>query len=201
MATRRKGRGGKGGAEPTLRIRLREQQALQMHLEGQSQHSIAAALDVTQAAVSKILKRIEERLHADLARSYERQRARQLLRLEHLYAVAMKAWQQSVSTESIRRRQRKSDGSGGTGTVAEIVSESAAGDPRYLEQGRRVLEDLRNLLGLDAPRAMALDVTAPYQSLSDEAVMAELLKRQVLMKRLEAPVDGSPSKEPNGDVP
>lgn len=61
-AARRRGRGGKGGAEPAGRIRMREAQAKQMHLEGHTQYEIARTLDVSQPAVSKMLKRIEERL-------------------------------------------------------------------------------------------------------------------------------------------
>ena len=73
---------------------------------GWSQHQIAADLGISQAAVSKILKRVELRLLRELAETVERQKARQTLRLEHLFAEAMRAWEQSKA-DTTRRRQRK----------------------------------------------------------------------------------------------
>jgi predicted transcriptional regulator len=58
---------------------------------GWSQHQIAADLGVSQAAVSKILRRAEERLLRDLRAVAERQKVRHTLRLEHLFAQAMQA--------------------------------------------------------------------------------------------------------------
>ena len=43
-------------------------------------------------------------------------------------------------------------------TVAEIVSENRHGDPRYLDEARKALADLRTLWGVDAPdRHQGLD--------------------------------------------
>ena len=59
---RRRGRGGKGGHEPRARIRTRELRAMELTVLGWSQHQIAADLGVSQAAVSKILARVELRV-------------------------------------------------------------------------------------------------------------------------------------------
>jgi hypothetical protein len=120
---------------------------------------------------------------ADVAWRIERQRARQSLRLEFLYSEAIRAWRTSQE-DALRRRQRKTDGAGGsTSTVAEVISENQHGDPRYLEEARRALADLRTLWGVDAPEQLSVDTTSPYAAMSDEAVAAELVRQTDLLKR------------------
>jgi predicted transcriptional regulator len=180
---RRRGRGGQGGHEPRPRIRTRELRALELATLGWSQHRIAADLGVSQAAVSKILKRIELRLLRELTETVQRQKARQTLRLDHLFAEAMAAWEQS-KTDSTRRRQRKTQaGAGGpSATVAEIVTENQHGDPRYLDEARRALADHRKIWGLDA--AQKVDVRAsqsPYVDMTEDALRAELARQARLL--------------------
>lgn len=180
---RRRGRGGQGGHEPRARIRTRELRAMELAVLGWPQYQIAADLGISQAAVSKLVKRIETRLLRELAETVQRQKARQALRLEHLFAEAMRAWNESKA-DTTRRRQRKTQGgTGGAGaTVAEIVVENQHGDPRYLDEGRKALADLRKLLGLDAPQK--LDVRAsrnPYDDMSEEALRQEVARQARLL--------------------
>src|SRR5437773_6625048 len=135
---RGRARGGKGGREPRSRVRLREIQVIDQMLEGRTQHQIAASIGTSQAAVSKILRRVEERLLADVAWKVDRQRARHTVRLEFIYAEAIRSWHASKE-ETLRRRQRKTEGGdgGGAATIAEIVSENRHGDPRYLDEARK----------------------------------------------------------------
>jgi predicted transcriptional regulator len=180
---RRRGRGGQGGHDPRARIRTRELRAMELTVQGWSQHQIAADLGVSQVAVSKILKRVEVRLLRELAATVERQKARHTVRLEHLFAEAIRAWEQSKA-DTTRRRQRKSDGgSGGTGrTVAEIVVENQHGDPRYLEEARKALADHRKLWGLDAPQRVDLRASRnPYDSMTEDALRDELAKQTRLL--------------------
>jgi len=180
----RRGRGGQGGHEPRARIRTRELRAMELLVLGWSQHQIAADLGVSQAAVSKILRRVEERVLRELRSVVERQKARHSMRLEHLYAEAMHAWSDSKA-DSTRRRQRKTQAGAGTGgtTVAEVVSENQHGDPRYLEEARKSLADHRKLWGLDAPQKV--DVRAlrsPYDDMTEEALREELAKQTRLLE-------------------
>jgi predicted DNA-binding protein (UPF0251 family) len=180
---RRRGRGGQGGHEPRARIRTRELRAMELTVLGWSQHQIAADLGISQAAVSKILKRAEIRVLRELTAIVERHKARHSLRLEHIFAEALRAWEQSKA-DTTRRRQRKSDsGPGGTGsTVAEVVVENQHGDPRYLEEARKALADHRKLWGLDAPQKV--DVRAPrnlYDGMTEEALRDELAKQTRLL--------------------
>src|SRR4029453_18746451 len=128
----RRGRGGQGGHEPRARIRTRELRVMELSVLGWSQHQIAGDLGISQPAVSKILKRIELRVLRELADTVERQKARQSLRLEYLFAESMRSWQDSKA-DSTRRRQRKTDGGsrGAGATGAEIVAGNQHGDPAY----------------------------------------------------------------------
>lgn len=185
MNRRRSGRphGGKGGAEPRARIRLRETRVMEQILEGRTQHQIAESLGISQPAVSKIARRMEERLLADLSLTAGRQRARHTLRLEHLYAEAMRAWRDSQQ-DATRRRQRKSEGTAAGGTTfAELVSENRHGDPRYLDEARKALADLRKVWGVDAPERLAVQAAMPFASLSDTALQAEIERQNRLLEQ------------------
>jgi len=204
MADRRRGRahGGQGGAEPRARIRLRALQVLDLAVAGRSQHQIAASLGITQPAVSKILRRLEERLLADVAYKVERQRAQQTLRLHYIYSESMEAWRASKQ-EAVRRRQRQTTGGeGSSATVAEIVAEHQHGDPRFLEVARKALGDLRGLWGLDAPDVV--QTLSPYATMSDAALEAELAQQQRLLAHTELaapPADPAPVEAPAATSP
>jgi len=190
----RRGRGGQGGHEPRARIRTRELRAMELAALGWSQHQIAADLGISQAAVSKLLKRIELRVLRELTDTVERQKARQSLRLETLFAESMRAWTDSKS-DATRRRQRKSQGGArGDAVVAEVTVENQHGDPRYLEEARKALADHRKIWGLDAPQKVDVRATRnPYVDMSDEELRAALDRQSRL---LAAADDDATKKEP-----
>src|SRR6266702_8371203 len=92
---RRPTRGGQGGAEPRLRIRERETRAVHFSVRGGTQDEIAAELGISQPAVSKLLRRVDDRVVDDVSRALTQHKARQTVRLEHLYREAIKAWERS----------------------------------------------------------------------------------------------------------
>lgn len=180
---RHRGRGGQGGHEPRARIRTRELRAVELAILGWSQHQTAAELGISQAAVSKILRRVDQRALEELRATVEQQKVRHTWRLDHLYAESMRAWEQSKS-DTTRRRQRKTDSASGDAgaTVAEIVVENQYGDPRFLEEGRKALADLRKLWGLDAPQKVDLRASrSPYEALSDDALREEVTRQARLV--------------------
>jgi AraC-like DNA-binding protein len=179
---RRRGRGGQGGHEPRARIRTRAIRAVELSVRGWSQHRIAADLGISQAAVSKLLARVEGRELRDLVETLDRHRARQTLRLEHQYAEAMAAWEASKA-DTTRKRQRKSQGGGaGAGaTVSELVVENQNGDPRYLETARKAMADLWKIWGLEAPKAIDVRTPDPYAGMTEEALLEELARYSRLL--------------------
>lgn len=198
----RRGRGGQRGHDPRARIRTRELRAMELTVLGWSQPQIARDLGISQAAVSKILKRVETRHLHGWAETLERQKVKQTLRLEHLFAEAIRAWHESKA-DTTRRRQRQTQGGDGAGaTVAELVVENQHGDPRYLDEARKALADQRKLSGLDAPQKV--DVRAPrnpYDTMTEEALRDELAKQTRLLADGEpvAANNASPSEETADD--
>ena len=178
---RRRGRGGQGGHDPRARIRTRELRAMELTALGWSQPQIARDLGISQAAVSKILKRIETRQLREWAETLERHKVKQTLRLEHLFAEAIRAWHESKA-DTTRRRQRQTESDHGGASVAEIIVENQHGDPRYLDEARKALADHRKLWGLDAPQKVDLRASQdPYADMTEEALRAELARQTQLL--------------------
>ena len=180
-------RGGKDGWEPPARIRARERRAMELAVLGSTQHEIAAELQISQPAVSKLLARADERALADLSSRVERQKVRQTQRLERVFAESMRAWERSKA-DTTRRRQRQSarDGRGtntgaGNHTVAEVVVETKHGDPRYLETARKAMSDLRSIWGLDAPQQVDISRADPYASLTEAELMERIAEQDALL--------------------
>jgi hypothetical protein len=186
---RRSGRGGHGGHESRARIRTRELRAMELAVLGWSQSQIARDLGITQAAVCKLLQRIDTRHLRELTETIGRQKARQALRLDHVYAEAIGSWHAS-KTDRTRRRQRQTQGGDGPGaTVAELVVENQHGDPRYLDVALKALADRRKLVGLDAPQKVDLRASRdPYDDMPEEALRAELARQTRLLAVTDPPV-------------
>ena len=201
--TRRpRGRGGQRGHEPPARIQARELRVLERSIQGWSQRENAAEERVTQAAISKILRRAEDRMLREFTAVIELQKSRQAVRLEHVYHQGMRAWEVSKS-DATRRVQRKTQpGAGGVGaTVAELVVETQHGDPRYLDLARKALADLRTLWGLDAPQKLDVRATrSPFDGVSEEGLRAELARQDHLLTAtaLTAPTPLTPAEETDG---
>ena len=103
---RRTPRGGKGGAEPRSVIRGREHQVLTLTEEGWRQEAIADHLGITQAAVSKILRRVDERALRVVADQVAYRKMRGARHLEYLSREGRWGWEQSKQGR-VRRRQTK----------------------------------------------------------------------------------------------
>jgi predicted transcriptional regulator len=179
---RTRGRGGQQGHEPRARIRTRELRVLELATQGWSQHQIAAEVGLSQAAVSKILQRVEQRLLRELSDSLGRQKARQAIRLEHLFAEAIKAWDASKADATTKKQRKTQNADGADASVAEIIVENSHGDPRYLGEARQALADSRKLWGLDAPQKVDLRASRnPYDAMSEDDLRLELARQAKLL--------------------
>lgn len=200
----RTSRGGRGGHEPRTRLVAREQRAIELATLGWTQHRIAADLGISQAAVSKLLARVDARALRELTEAISRQKVRQTQRLEHVVAEALQAWDASKSDHT-RRRQRKSEPTtGASQTVAEILIEPRHGDPRYLDEARKALADVRKMWGLDAPQRLEVrPVRNPYEEWTDEALAGEIVRQTQLIAatREGAPGPKDEPPPPAGDDP
>jgi DNA-binding CsgD family transcriptional regulator len=174
-------RGGRRGAEPRALIVEREASVWELSCRGLRQRAIAERVGISQAAVSKILQRVQRRVQASMTATYARTRAQHVDRLEYPLAAALDGWEAS-RTDRTRRRQRRVEGGSGSEIqdrmAAELVVENRAGDARLLREAR---ETIALLMTVAPPVPPSADVPAPsvaerLGTLSDEefAVMKKL---------------------------
>ena len=150
MTTRRRAhRGGVGGYEPQAVVATRAQRAWALDAAGRSQRHIADELGVSQAAVSKILRRAADHVLADLREDGARAWARTLNREGFLYRESIRGFERSQEDRTRRRQRQVTDARGQVlrGVVEAEVTERD-GDPRFLEQAGRALERTAALQGL-----------------------------------------------------
>ena len=151
---RRNPRGGKGGAEPRSVIRRREHQVLTLTEQGWRQEAIADHLGITQAAVSKILRRVDERALRVVADQVAYRKMRGARHLEYLSREGRRGWEQSKQGR-VRRRQTKGARADGTPVVTQDVVIDEHPDPRMLDQARKAEEALADLFGLTGSTSSA----------------------------------------------
>src|SRR5438034_1332456 len=124
---------------PTL-IKERERLAWEMRLQFYTESRIGKELGISQPAVSKILKRLNQRDASELAASVIEIQKLQLQQLAHIADESFQAWANSI--------QPRPDVQG--------VLRRGDGDPRYLVICMRALADIRKITGADAPRELTI---------------------------------------------
>jgi len=136
-----------------MRIREREQRVLTLSEQGWTQQAIATEVAITQAAVSKILRRLDERALQTTAAERAHHLARRTRHLEYISREGRRGWEESKKGR-VRRRQRKAIAPDGMPVVIQDVSVEESPDPRMLDQSRKAEESLLTLCGAGAsPRA------------------------------------------------
>ena len=175
-ARQRRARGGKEGAEARATVREREQRVLEFSEQGWTQKAIAKEVGVTQAAVSKILRRTDERALEKINADRAQVKMRRARHLEYISREGRRGWETSKHGR-VRRRQRKVADADGETVVTQDVVVDEQPDPRFLDQARKSEEALANLLGLTTtPRRAGgrpADTTAtssPLTQVSDETL-------------------------------
>ena len=83
-------RGGKGGRESRSVIVDREYQVAQLDSQGYTQYEIATQLKISQAAVSRILQRVEQRVLQDNADLVMRRKVELTRKLRHIHREAVR---------------------------------------------------------------------------------------------------------------
>jgi len=154
VTTRRPHRGGAGGHEPAAVVHTRAQRAWDLDAAGWSQREIARELQVSQAAVSKILRRIADRGAAQLRDDETRQLVKALNRESFLYREAVRGYERSQQDQTRRRQRQVTDARGNVlRGIVEADVRVRDGDPRFLEQAGRALERAALLNGLTHGRS------------------------------------------------
>ena len=157
------------GSVPSELARQREQVAFDLAAtKGLTETQIAEELakqglgEVTQQAVSKMLRRVEERMLKETSGKVKRKKVRHEAALMKIYRDAMAAWEESKKPQkSLTTKQGPAGENGEPGKVKESQSvlRDQDGDPRYLDQARQALADIRRIWGVDEPSQTKNDIT------------------------------------------
>jgi hypothetical protein len=155
------------GRVPSELARKREQAALDLAASGMTEAKIAAELakqslgEVTQQAVSKMLLRVEKRLLAQMSEQVKLMKVRQTRILEEVVYNAMTAWEESKKPQKSLTTKQGAGENGQPGPVlgTELTLRDSHGDPRFLEQARKALADIRKIWGVDEPARTRSDIT------------------------------------------
>ena len=113
---------------------------------GHSQRRIAEQLGVSQAAVSRALRRVERRELARLSATVECEKVHQTYVLDHIVCEAMRGFERSKGAR--RRASTRSGGRGGAVETTEVFERD--GDPAFLVVAMQAMADVRQIWGLNA---------------------------------------------------
>lgn len=122
-----------------------EMAAFDMRVKGMPQWEIAKKLNMTQQAVSLILKRVTSRYAKEFLEDVAHTKNEHVIQLEEVASQAMEAWHKSKNTHEIKKQKKTSHG----GDDRSIEMKDQYGDPRFLHEFRKAKEDIRKILGVD----------------------------------------------------
>jgi DNA-binding MarR family transcriptional regulator len=168
-------RGGKNGWEPRSQILARVERVVLLHEQGQTQEEIARDVGVSQAAVSKILQRVDLRGLAVLDQQLAALKMRRLRMLEYMSREGRRAWEHSKQGR-VRKRQRKATSPSGSPIVTHEILVDEQPDPRMLDQARKAEEVIAAVCGFTgaAPRGGRALAEPPVADLTPEEIAARL---------------------------
>lgn len=134
-----------------IALEMRRADVARRYLQGQTQGQIAADLGVHQSQVTRDLKTLRQRWQEQAADQTGRWIAQELARLAALEAEAWAAWQRSRQNAVKEIEETTEDG-----FRQRKETTGQAGDPRFLDQVQKCVQQRRDLLGLDAPKRTEL---------------------------------------------
>lgn len=144
----------------------REQQLVviaDLRLQGWPQYKIAAHLGLHQSTISMDLAEVHRRWEAESIKKIDQYKSMELARIDKILVESWEAWENSKRPRkevTVERRQRP-PGEGQDGEAAEPVEETKRslkhidqiGDPRYLREIIRCIQERCKLLGLYADKS------------------------------------------------
>jgi len=126
-------------------FRARDLHALELASQFKTQAEIGRELGISASGVCKLFQRIEGRLLAEIKDKAEARKAHQTLKLDYIAREGMRAWEASKHDAETEKISTSDDGKQST----ERTKRGQTGDPRYLDQVRGALADIRKIWGLE----------------------------------------------------
>lgn len=146
--------------------RARERRTWELRVtQFKTEQQIADILNIDVSTVCRMLKRLEVRLAGEFAERAARIKAEQTGQLQHIAQEAMQGWERSQQDAEIERTVKTPQG-----TTTTVERRGQAGDPRYLDQARGAMEDIRDIWGLESPKEQKITGD------SDQPVIVKVLR-------------------------
>lgn len=132
--------------------RERERRAWELRQQLWTHERIALELGVDHSTITKMLARIRQRMLVQLNVEVGSRVAEQVGQLDQIADQSYQAWIKSKEPEKeVQKKVSKGKGlRSGSEETSSRVSERG-GDVRYLEMTVRALQDIRKILGIEAP--------------------------------------------------
>jgi len=169
------------GSRPDAQIvALREEQAWHYRTQGWTQERIAEKLGVGQSAVSRMLRRIVERVVFDMEIEVKEELLAQLAELRFIVGESMEAWEKSkAGSKRVSRATQKQQGPALAGKspadLGEIVTTrqdlvDTYGNTQFLNLAMKAMGDIRTLLQMEVKQ-----VSISWQQFVPEGYNADLV--------------------------
>ncbi len=140
--------------------------------QGRTQIEIADALDISQAAVSKILRWVDQQAARDLTAQRALTIGRVVRHLDHVTRESLRQYE-ATKDGVTRQRHIKKSGPDGTTTVTQEVVVEKQGNPRWIEQIRRAQETKAAVTGA-AGAISSREAPGPISDASDGHLRSRL---------------------------
>lgn len=159
----------------------RRRQVTALYLEGYTQTEIAHQLGMKQETVSYDLRQVDKLWQKEMILDREREKRAQLKRIAKREREAWAAWQRSCAPHESTTREATEEGPGQGRRKAIVRTEAQVGDPRFLTELGRCVQQRNELLGLVAPPQLNLNIliqqtiskVAAEYGLTPEDIVAE----------------------------
>ena len=134
-------------------MRQRRSQVTELYIkEGLSQRAMAERLGVSLQTIYNDLCAIREEWRTRATDNIEKKKAKELAVVDQIEFEAWRAWLRSIGTTTktttITRGKDKS---------VSTTTETLAGDPRFLDQVHKCIEQRRRIMGLDEPARQTIE--------------------------------------------
>lgn len=163
------------GGIPKEVLLERERRAWDLRQQGLTHERIAAELNLDRSTITKMLGRLSVRASKNMMEMVIEEKIGQIARLNHIVDEAMQAWERSKETAKTVRRQQADAAAQEEGDVegsarkkkvtTTTLVQDQDGDPRYLDVAIKAMNEIRKILGLDAP---AKNLNVDLSTLTDE---------------------------------
>ena len=148
----------KRAVKTDVRAHERRTRIAALYLKGiRSYRDIAKEMGVVISTVCKDLKAIKEDWKQLYAKDFSEAVAEVLAEIEVVKQTAWLEWEKSRGTHRKIRREKKP---GQKGITESIETEELCGDPRYLDKVEWCINKKIEILGLEAPKKINMDVGA-----------------------------------------